>query len=300
MLGDPPVRVSVETDLVHRLVADQFPQWAYLPVRPVADGGWDNWTFHLGSEMSVRMPSAAEYALAVPKEHRWLPELAPKLPLPIPVPLAQGVPTSEYPYAWSVYPWLAGEPATRDRIADPVKFALDLAEFLGALRDVDPTDGPGPGVHNWYRGGPLRTYAGLADNALAALTGYLDVDRARRIWQSTLEIPWDGVPIWFHGDVARGNLLLDQGRLAAVIDFGTCGVGDPACDLAVAWTLLTAEGRAAFRARLAVDDATWQRGRGWALWKMLTTCAYGLDEADDPDESTLEARRALDEILAED
>ena len=146
VLGAPPERISVDADLARRLVADQFPQWADLPVRPVADGGWDNWTFHLGSEMSLRMPSAAEYALAVSKEHRWLPELAPKLPLPIPVPLAQGEPTGEYPYAWSVYPWLVGEPVTRERIADPVRFAVDLAEFLSALQDVDPTGGPGPGV----------------------------------------------------------------------------------------------------------------------------------------------------------
>jgi aminoglycoside phosphotransferase (APT) family kinase protein len=295
-LGPVPQRLDVDADLVRQLVAEQFPRWAELPVRPVADGGWDNWTFHLGTAMSVRMPSAAEYALAVDKEQRWLPELAARLPLPVPVPLGKGEPGGGYPYSWSVYSWLDGEPASADRIADPVRFAAELAEFVAVLRSVDPTGGPGPGLHNWYRGGTLRTYDGLAQSALAELDGHVDVELAREIWTSAQEAPWDGVPMWFHGDIAQGNLLLGNGNLAAVIDFGTCGVGDPACDLAIAWTLLTAEGRSVFRERLDVDKATWARGRGWALWKMLTTCAGYLGEED---EDAVTARRALDEIFAD-
>ncbi|HKD97287.1 MAG TPA: aminoglycoside phosphotransferase family protein [Micromonosporaceae bacterium] len=267
-----------------------------MPVTPVANGGWDNWTFHLGSEMSVRMPSAAEYALAVEKEHRWLPALAPRLPLPVSTPIAKGEPGEGYPFPWSIYAWLDGEPARADRIADPVRFAVDLAEFLSALRRVDPADGPRPGTHNWYRGGTLRTYAGEVREALTGLAGYVDVDLVTEIWRDALDAAWGGTEMWFHGDVAQGNLLLADGQLAAVIDFGTCGVGDPACDLAIAWTLLTVEGRRAFRETLAVDDAAWSRGRGWALWKTLATCAGSLDDSDEEAEA---ARRVLDGIIAD-
>lgn len=295
-LGPVPERRPVGVELVRRLVADQFPQWAGLPVRPVTSGGWDNWTFHLGPELSVRLPSAAPYALAVEKEHRWLPVLAPRLPLPIPTPLAKGEPTADYPHPWSVYSWLDGEPASADRVADPVRFARALADFLAALQAVDPTGGPRPGLHNWFRGGTLRTYDRETQEALAALDGQVDVDLAGQVWNCALQARWDGTERWFHGDFARGNLLTVDGELASVIDFGTCGVGDPACDLVVAWTLLTDEGRQAFRGRLSVDPATWARGRGWALWKSLITCARALD--DDPDLVVAE-KRVLARILAD-
>jgi aminoglycoside phosphotransferase (APT) family kinase protein len=295
-LGPAPQRVAVDAEQVRRLVADQFPQWTDLPIRPVANGGWDNWTFHLGSRLSVRLPSASEYALAIDKEHRWLPELAPRLPLPVPVPLAKGEPGAGYPYSWSIYSWLDGEPARADRIADPVGFAIDLAEFLAALQSVDTTDGPRPGKHNWFRGGTLRTFGRQAQRALTALEAHIDVALAQEIWESALDAHWDGVESWFHGDVAQGNLLLNDGRLAAVIDFGTCGVGDPACDLAIAWTLLTADGRRALRERLSVDEAAWARGRGWALWKTLATCVYTLGN---DDEEAASARRVLGEIFSE-
>jgi aminoglycoside phosphotransferase (APT) family kinase protein len=294
-LGPAPQRITVTAAQVRRLIEEQFPQWAGLPVQPVASGGWDNWTFRLGAGMAVRLPSAAEYALAVDKEHRWLPALAPRLPLPIPVPLAKGAPGADYPYWWSLYHWLAGAPPTQDRIADPVRFAVDLAGFLAALRSTDPADGPRPGKHNWFRGGPLRTYDGAARSALTALDGRIDTGLAGRIWRTALDARGAGVESWFHGDVAEGNLLLRHGQLAAVIDFGTCGVGDPACDLAIAWTLLTAEGRQVFRERLSVDEAEWSRGRGWALWKTLVTYAGTLDG---DKEGAAGARRVLDEIFS--
>jgi aminoglycoside phosphotransferase (APT) family kinase protein len=295
-LGPVPQRIPVDAELVSRLVAEQFPEWAGLPVRPVADGGWDNWTFHLGSGMSARMPSASEYALAVGKEHRWLPVLAPRLPLPIPAPLAQGEPGAGYPFPWSVYSWLDGEPARPDSIADPVRFAIDLAGFLSALQSVDAADGPRPGLHNWYRGGTLRTYDGEARRALAALDGHVDTGLAAEIWTAALDAPWDGTQTWFHGDIAPGNLLLRDGNLAAVIDFGTCGAGDPACDLAIAWTLLTVHGRRAFRERLSAGEAAWARGRGWALWKTLVIYAGALGKAE---EQAATAQRVLSEIFAE-
>jgi aminoglycoside phosphotransferase (APT) family kinase protein len=276
-LGPVPTRFPATEDLVRRLVAAQFPEWAGLPIRPVSEEGWDNRTFHLGSEMSVRLPSAESYALAVEKEHRWLPVLAPQLPLPIPVPLAVGAPGEGYPHAWSIYRWLDGEPANLATIADLTAFGVELAEFLAALQRLDPTDGPGPGLHNWYRGGTLATYDGLARDALETLDGHIRTDLAREIWQSALRSRWDGRSVWFHGDVAASNLLVRDGRLAAVIDFGTCGVGDPSCDLAIAWTLLAGESRTAFRDVLSVDDETWTRGRGWALWRKLVDCAGSLE-----------------------
>ncbi|MEI7056266.1 aminoglycoside phosphotransferase family protein [Nocardioides sp. CCNWLW239] len=293
-LGPLPQRITVSAEQAARLVAEQFPQWASLPVTAVANGGWDNRTFHLGTDMLLRLPSAEEYALAVEKEHRWLPRLAPSLPLPVPVPLAKGAPGSGYPFVWSVYRWIDGTPATFESVADPVRFAEDLAGFVAALQGIDASEGPRPGKHNWFRGATLRTYEAQAHRALDDLRGHIDVATAEETWAQAIAAPWDGVDVWFHGDLAQGNLLLQDGQLSAVIDFGTCGVGDPACDLAVAWTLMSSPGRDAFRKRLAVDDATWARGRGWALWKTLVSCANTLGE-DAPD--AVNARRVLTEIL---
>jgi aminoglycoside phosphotransferase (APT) family kinase protein len=180
-LGPLPERLTVETAQVRRLVKAQFPEWADLPIEPVADGGWDNWTFRLGSDMVVRLPSASEYAQAVEKEHRWLPALAPRLPLPIPTPLAKGAPSPDYQYSWSIYRWLSGRTASAALVADPQVFANDLAAFLADLQAVDAADGPQPGLHNWFRGGALRTYDGNTRLALNDLRGHIDVDRAQRL-----------------------------------------------------------------------------------------------------------------------
>jgi aminoglycoside phosphotransferase (APT) family kinase protein len=288
--GPVPQRRGVDVTTVRRLIATQFPQWAGLPVRPVAVGGWDNHTFHLGADMLVRLPSAAEYALAVAKEQRWLPVLAPHLPLPVPRPLAFGEPGAGYPHPWSVYRWIDGEPAATAAVQDLASFAVAAADFLAALQRVDPSGGPAAGLHNWFRGGPLRTYEGLLARALDPLDPLRDA--VMEIWDAALHAPWDGQSMWFHGDVAPGNLLVRDGRLSAVIDFGTCGVGDPACDLAIAWTFLSGASQEAFRDRLAVDPATWARGRGWALWKAVVTGAGDGAEA-------AGARRVIDRIIEE-
>ena len=294
--GPAPQRNPVTTEVVLGLVAEQFPQWSDRPVRPVDDGGWDNWTFRLGDDLSVRLPSAAEYALAVQKEHEWLPRLAPQLPFPVSEPVALGRPSADYPFDWSVRRWIAGTPASTAAIADLDRLATDLAGFLAVLQRIDPSSGPGPGVHNWFRGGSLRTFEPFTTRALATLQHRVDVDLAWAIWSEAVDAPWDGAVRWFHGDLTAGNLLLRDGRLAAVIDFGTCGVGDPACDLAVAWTLLDTTSRRRFRDLLHVDDASWARGRGWALWKALSTVA----NAPDPDEpAAVAARRAVDEVLVD-
>ncbi|MEV0810774.1 aminoglycoside phosphotransferase family protein [Micromonospora sp. NPDC050200] len=265
----PPPHIDVA--LVRRLVAGQFPHWADLPVRPVQAGGWDNRTFHLGDGMTVRLPSGPGYAAQVAKEQRWLPVLAPHLPLPVPTPLAQGEPAEGYPFGWSVYRWIEGQQARVERIADLTAFATGLAGFLGALQGIDAGPGPAAGPQSAWRGGPLRTYDAETRTAIAALGDRIPEKLVTRIWELALRSTWHGPPVWFHGDVAFGNLLVRDGRLAAVIDFGCCGVGDPACDVTIAWTLFTGGSRSAFRDALAVDEATWNRARGWALWKALIT-----------------------------
>lgn len=292
----PAKKVDINVALVRRLVSAQFPQWADLPIKPVQFGGWDNKTFHLGEEMSVRLPSAQGYAAQVEKEHRWLPRLAPLLPLPIPVPLAMGVPADGYPWRWSVYRWLDGEIATVESIPDLCQFAITLAHFLTALQRIDPSGGPPPGPHCFYRGAPLTVYDAETRQAIAALHGQIDAYTATAAWEAALNATWHGPPVWLHGDVAAGNLLVKGGRLSAVIDFGCSAVGDPACDLTIAWTLLSGESREAFRAGLPVDRAAWARGRGWALWKGLITLAEYMRT--NPLKAK-EARRVIDEVLAD-
>ncbi len=290
-----PNRDDIDAALVRRLVAGQFPQWAHLPVVPAEPNGWDNRTFRLGPELSVRLPSAAGYAEQVGKEHRWLPRLAPHLPLAIPLPVALGRPAPGYPWQWSIYRWLEGETAAVERIADLSEFATTLAGFLVALQQVDPTGGPPPGSHNFFRGAPPAVYDGETRRAIKQLDGLVDTRLATEVWETALESRWSGSPVWIHGDVAAGNLLVRADRLAAVIDFGTSGVGDPACDLAIAWTLFYGESRQAFRTALALDPATWDRGRGWALWKALITLAqYAGDQR-----QAEAARRVIGEVLAD-
>ncbi len=295
--GDmPPAKVDINVSLVGRLVAAQFPQWADLPITPVEFDGWDNRTFRLGEDMAVRLPSAEAYTGQVEKEHRWLPRLAPLLPLPIPVLLAMGVPADGFPWHWSVYRWLEGENATIERIDDLHRFATTLARFLAALQQIDPAGGPPPGPHNFFRGGPLAIYDTETRDAIAALHSKIDSDAVTVVWEEALKATWHGTPVWLHGDLNAANLLVRRGRLSAVIDFGCSGVGDPACDLTIAWTLFSGESREAFCAALPVDGATWARGRGWALWKGLITLAEHVDT--NPLEAG-KARRAINEVLAD-
>jgi len=288
------MKLEIDVSLVRRLLV-QFPQWADLPVKRVEFDGWDNTTFRLGEDLSVRLPSAQAYAGQVEKEHRWLPRLAAHLPLSIPVPLAMGVPANGYPWHWSVYRWLEGENATIKSIADLQQFATALAQFLAALQRIDPADGPPPGQHNFFRGGPLTTYDSETRDAIATLRGRIDADAVTAVWEAALRATWHGPPVWLHGDVSAGNLLVEKGRLNAVIDFGCTAVGDPACDLAIAWTLLSGESRDAFRAALPLDRATWARGRGWALWKGLITL---VKHTTNPTKAR-NARGVIDDVLVD-
>jgi aminoglycoside phosphotransferase (APT) family kinase protein len=223
--------------------------------------------------------------------------LAPRLPLPIPAPVARGEPGEGYPYAWSVYRWLDGEIAGEAAIGDLTVFATQLAGFLVALQAIDATGGPAPGRHNFFRGGPLATYADETVHSIDVLGDEILGDAASRVWEDAMAAGWTGDPVWFHGDVATGNLLLRDGRLAAVIDFGSSGVGDPACDVVIAWTLLTGASRDAFRSTLGIDPRTWSRGRGWALWKALISLVGNLDEGDAA--AAAYNRRTIDRLLAD-
>ncbi|MFD1147774.1 aminoglycoside phosphotransferase family protein [Saccharothrix hoggarensis] len=296
--GMPPAphrdgRAGIDAALVERLVASQFPQWAGLPVVPVEVDGWDNRTYRLGDDLTVRLPTGEGYVPAVEKEHRWLPVLARSLPVAVPVSVAVGAPGEGYPFPWSIRRWLDGRTAALDRIDDLAAFAVSIADFLRALHRVDATDGPPAGAHCFYRGTPPAHYDDGTRRALAALEGRVDTERAAAVWEDALRAPaWDRPPVWFHGDVASGNLLVDRGKLTAVIDFGGCGVGDPACDLVIAWTMFSGTSREAFRDAVDLDAATWARARGWALWKALITLADTTD-----DEVAADTGRVIREVL---
>ncbi|OUC90111.1 aminoglycoside phosphotransferase family protein [Streptosporangium minutum] len=262
--------VDIDASLVRRLLAGQFPQWADLPVEPVDSSGTDNAMYRLGEDMAVRLPRIEWAAGGVEREQRWLPRLAPLLPVAIPAPLGKGVPAGGYPWHWSVYRWLDGENPAVGRVADPGTLAEDLAGFVTALRRIDPAGGPPAG-----RGVPLATRDAPTRAAIGDLRGVLDTGAVTAAWEEALRIPeWSGPAAWVHGDLSPGNVLITRGRLGAVIDFGGVGVGDPTVDLVVAWNLLPADARDVFRTALRVDDATWTRGRGWALSIALIQLPY--------------------------
>jgi len=280
---------DLDAGLVRSLIAEQFPEWSGLPVRPVARQGWDNRTFRLGEDLSVRLPSAEGYVAAVAKEDRWLPFLARESTTPLPAPVALGRPSPTYPFPWSVRRWLPGETVESGAV-DRLRLARDLGEFLRRLRDVPAGGGPTAGRHSWYRGCHPSVYGDQVDASLETLADEVDVAACRAVWGEALVSVWPSAPVWFHGDVSAGNLLVQDGKLSAVIDFGTCGVGDPACDLVIAWTYFEGAEREAFREAVALPDDAWQRGRGWALWKALVVLA-GLSspDADDAQRGVLEA-----------
>lgn len=285
----------ITKELVSKLIAGQFPQWSELPIAPVAKSGHDNRTFHLGNEMSVRLPSQQCYVPQVEKELYWLPKLQEHLSLPISAPIAKGEPAEGYPWPWSVNRWLEGQTVSDDNIASLNQFASDLASFLKQLQAIPSANGPLAGEHNFYRGGSLAVYDEETKQALANLQPLLETAELRQIWELALQSTWTGQPVWVHGDVAPGNLLVNDGRLCAVIDFGILGVGDPACDLAMAWTFFDDESRRILFKEMNCDEQMWNRARGWALWKALIT----YDRNDKASELALEAKQTIDIIRGE-
>lgn len=284
--------LSIDADLVARLVAAQFPEWASQAIEPCHPSGTDNAIFRLGDDKAVRLPRIDGAVGQVEKDRLWLPALAPELPFEVPELLALGVPSDGYPWAFGVYRWLEGEPLAADRVGEALDVGTDVARFLQALRRIDTRGAPASG-----RGGPLAPRDDPVRRAIVALAGRVDTRAATRSWEAALRAPaWNGPPTWLHGDLMPGNLLFVERRLSAVIDFSVLGVGDPAADLMVAWWLLTAATRPQFRAALAVDEASWTRGRGWALSCALIALPYYWD-TNPPFAS--HARRAIAEVLSE-
>ena len=268
---------EVETDvaLVRRLLAGQFPHWAELPIDPVVSYGTDHDIYRLGDGLAARLPRIGWATKQAAKEAEWLPRLAPHLPLAIPVQLAMGDPAEGYPFTWSVYEWLPGENAN-GAIGDLDQAAVDLAAFVKALRRVDATVAHSRPPRS--RGAPLAELDEQVRRSIAELGDRTNGDAALRSWEESLSAPqWDGDEVWVHGDLLPGNLLVVDGRLSAVIDFGCLNVGDPACDLQPAWNVFAGDSRARYRAELQVDDASWLRGRGWALSQAVSALPYYWD-----------------------
>jgi len=266
--------VKTDSSLIKRLLADQFPQWADLPITPVPSAGTDNALYRLGDDLVVRLPRIDWAVGQIEKDCQWLPKLAPHLPLKIPVPLAKGEPGEEYPWNWGVYRWLEGKDAVVGQIDDLCQVAADLANFINALQQIDTTGGSLVG-EPYSRGAPLAIRNFQTREAIASSHDLIDTVKANKAWDAALQVhEWDQSPVWIHGDLLPGNLLINKDRLSAVIDFSCLNIGDPACDLLSAWSVFVGESREVFRSALTVDDATWARGQGWALSVGLIALPY--------------------------
>jgi aminoglycoside phosphotransferase (APT) family kinase protein len=262
-LNEPRADLAVNVELARALLREQHPDLANLPLTEVASG-WDNTIFRLGNELAMRVPRRRVAASLIEHEQRWLPMLAPALPLPIPAPVAIGRGSDRFPFAWSVCPWFEGRPAFEAPPADQARAADDLGAFVNALHVPAPADAP----VNPFRGGHLSDRLPRFEDRLAQAVARhpVDVAGAQAAWDRAVAAPrWDGPRLWLHGDLHPANLLTSDGRLSAVIDFGDLTAGDPATDLAIAWMLFGTASRARFRDAVTRDDATWTRALGWAI-----------------------------------
>jgi len=284
--------VHIDTGLVQRLVAAQFPDLAGLPVREVKSTGTVNAIYRLGGQLCARLPRLPRYVSSLEREWRWLPVLAPGLTLRVPEPVALGQPAAEYPFTWLIYRWIDGRPYADQLIDDERQAALDLARFVAELRQTaPPADAPAAGRR------PLAELDTGTRTSIAAAADVIDGPAALAAWASALRAPaWDGSPVWIHADLLRPNLLVTHGRLRAVIDFGSAGAGDPATDVIPAWAVFRPAGRAAFRAALGVDDGTWRRARGIALHQAAALIPYYA--VSNPGFAAL-GRRTVTEVVAD-
>ncbi|MEU1184698.1 aminoglycoside phosphotransferase family protein [Streptomyces sp. NPDC005820] len=287
-----PDEIDLDAPLVGRLIAAQFPQWAGLPVRRLPSSGTENAMFRLGADKVVRLPRYPGAVESVAHERRWLARLGPGLRVAVPVPLAEGDPGEGFPWPWSVYRWLEGSHPVAGAVEEPEPLAADLGAFVAGLREVDVQDGP-PN----HRGVPLVEREGPTRDALAQLRGRIDTDAVTALWEEALRVPGRAAPgVWAHGDLSPGNVLVADGRLTAVLDFGCVGVGDPAVDLIPAWNLLPGSARGTFREAVGADDDEWARGRGWALSISLIQLPYYWETNPALAENS---RHVIKEILAE-
>jgi aminoglycoside phosphotransferase (APT) family kinase protein len=283
--------VDIDADLVGRLVAEQFPHLADLPITEVRSTGTVNAIYRLGDRLCARMPRVREWAPDLDREWRWLPMLAPRLPLRVPEPVGRGRPGGSFPFSWAIYGWIDGQPYADRLVDDERRAAEDLAQFVVDLRRIDPVGAP--------RGGrrPLRELDAVTREAIESARGVIDADAAVAAWERALRAPaWAGSPVWIHSDLLRPNVLVHDGRVCAVIDFGGVGVGDPAADVIAAWSIFGRAGRGVFRAALEVDDGTWERARGFALHQAALIVPYYVET--NPG-FVVSARRTIVEVLAD-
>ncbi|MBP9726759.1 MAG: aminoglycoside phosphotransferase family protein [Gammaproteobacteria bacterium] len=256
-------------DIAYKLISQQFPEYGHLSITEVEKQGHDNRTYRLGEDMLMRMPTDENYALKVPKEQALLPKLAKHLSIRIPAPIQMGQPSEDYPYPFSIYKWLSGKSINLLSLTDKEKeyLAYRLARFLKELQAITDVQGPVPGQHNWWRGDHVGVYNQGAREQIAKLAFIIDSNKALELWEEACATTWNKTPVWTHGDFAIGNMLINNGTLSAVIDFGGTAVGDPACDLVIAWTYLSLKSREIFIKEMDLDADTWLRARAWALWK---------------------------------
>lgn len=281
--------------LVRRLVSAQFPEVAHLDLTPLVTAGTDNAIYRLGQDLAVRLPIRESAVPQVAREQQWLPRLAGHLPLSIPEPLHAGVATDDFPWPWSVCRWLDGQDAGQESLPDLAQAARDLGHFLVALRSIDAAGGPRAGRENHGRGVPLAFLDERVRRDVAQLEGEIDVVGTLDAWDDALAAPaWDEPGVWLHGDLHPSNLLVRGGRIVAVLDFGLMGVGDPAADLFVGWSVLDAPARAVFKVAALADEAMWTRGRGWAVFNAVIALAFYRDS--NPVLSQM-ARRTLAEVV---
>ena len=284
-------QIEIDIDLVRRLVDTQLPQWRDALLTPVESSGTVNALFRLGGELVVRLPLAIWGAEALEREQEWLPRLSPLLPVEIPRLLGRGRPDVGYPCLWSVFGWIEGSHPQPDRHPTSDGLADDLASLIRALHEIDLPDPP-----EAYRG-PVSEVDGSVRRCIDQVADEFDPGQLTKAWEISAHAPeWEGPPLWTHSDLLASNLLIRDGRLAAVIDFGTAGVGDPACDLMVAWNVLPAAARPSFREAMGMDDATWLRGRGWALAQAVIALPYYRET--NPG-MTRAARYAISQVLAD-
>ncbi|WP_030692891.1 aminoglycoside phosphotransferase family protein [Streptomyces globisporus] len=264
--------VEIDEGLVRALLQDRHPDLAELPIRPVP-GGWDNRLWRVGDELAVRMPRTERAPGLLRKEHRWLPVLAPLLPLPVPVPVRTGEPSARFPRPWTVARWVPGEPGDTTPVTRGDHAAGALAGFLRALHREAPEDAPA----NPDRGVPLEDFTAGFEEGFPLLAASADPEAVRRVWEDALAAPaWQGPPVWLHGDLHPANVVVADGTLAGVLDFGELCAGDPATDLSAAWVLLPeGAGPRFFEAYARVDGATVRRARGWALLRAAGLIAIG-------------------------
>ena len=283
-------------DLARKLIAEQFPEYARLPVTDVEKQGHDNRTYRLGDDMLIRMPTAADYALKVPKEQELLPKLAKSLSVSIPAPIKMGKPSEDYPHPFSIYKWLPGKSINLLTLTEQEKeqLAFDLAKFLKELQAIKDIEGPEPGQHNWWRGDHVSVYDKGAREQIAELTEIIDARKTLSLWDKACATKWNKPPIWIHGDFATSNILMDGGKLSAVIDFGGTAIGDPACDLVIAWTYLSGKAREVFIYEMDMDEDTWLRARAWALWKATFELCQIADK--NSHDAALQ-KRIIDEVI---